>query len=209
MRPEMTEAGVIKQAQAAWRSLKTEQSWYGWLTVGRALMIGREIAMRQATTNDPRGRGYNTAFGLWLTKNGFHDIDHGTRSDLFKVMDHEPEIAAWRSTIQPLDARFRINHPHAVWRRFQAASKPSRANARRLAGLTRLKAAEHAQARAEEVAEEIALTHDAHGNGRKMARQMLALGLTNHEAAALLRASLRHAIEELHPEGGRPWPESS
>ena len=34
--------------------------------VGRALLIGRGVAMAEAGKNTPQGKGYATAFGTWL-----------------------------------------------------------------------------------------------------------------------------------------------
>jgi hypothetical protein len=36
--------------------------------------------MREACTNEPVGRRYNAAFGNWLTRHGFDDIDSGDQT---------------------------------------------------------------------------------------------------------------------------------
>jgi len=37
--------------------------------VGEALLIGRDIAMYEAGTNQPAGEGYSSAFSTWLVAN--------------------------------------------------------------------------------------------------------------------------------------------
>jgi hypothetical protein len=58
----------IVQGKAAWARLKQgSKSWSDWVLVGYALQEGRAIAMRNAGTTSPSGRGYWDAFNEWLT----------------------------------------------------------------------------------------------------------------------------------------------
>ena len=78
----------------------------------RGRFWGRAIAMRNAGTTSPAGRGYSDAFNEWLTYNRF-DIGPSHRAKLLVVMGLLPEIEAWRLTLKPLQ-RARMNHPGAV-----------------------------------------------------------------------------------------------
>jgi hypothetical protein len=82
----------------AWRRLKRDKNWGDWIKVGEACQVGREWAMNQAGINKPEGKGYNTAFGEWLTKYKLDDMDKGDRSPLFTVVDNLPMIEQWRHT---------------------------------------------------------------------------------------------------------------
>jgi hypothetical protein len=114
---------VCRQGTQAWQRLKKEKSWGDWLKVGEALQVGREWAMNQAGTNQPKGKGYNTAFGEWLTQYKLDDMDKGDRKRLFDVMDNLPQIEDWRQRL-PLINRLKLNHPNAVLRKWQAFMKP-------------------------------------------------------------------------------------
>jgi hypothetical protein len=59
-------------------------------------------------------------FGSWLSENGFDEIDKGVRSRLQNCLDHQTEIDTWRQTLG-LTQRLQLNHPNAVWRRWQTA----------------------------------------------------------------------------------------
>ena len=111
----------IVQGKAAWARLKQgSKSWSDWVLVGYALQEGRAIAMRNAGTTSPAGRGYSDAFNKWLTYNRF-DIGPSHRAKLLVVMGLLPEIEAWRVTLKPLQ-RARMNHPGAVLLNYRRAT---------------------------------------------------------------------------------------
>jgi hypothetical protein len=114
---------VVRQGLEAWRRLKKEKSYGDWIKVGEALRVGREWAMNQAGTNEPRGKGYNMAFGEWLTNNKFDDMDKGDRSRLFELMDNLGPIEDYRRTLS-LTQRLKLNHPNAVVRNWKKAVEP-------------------------------------------------------------------------------------
>jgi hypothetical protein len=114
---------VSRQGAAAWKSLKREKNWNDWLKVGEALRIWREWAQNQSRANRPIGKAYNMAFGEKLLEYKLDDMDKGTRSRLFDVMDNLPLIEEWRRTL-PLTERLKLNHPNAVLRKWKAFMKP-------------------------------------------------------------------------------------
>jgi hypothetical protein len=114
---------ISRQGAAAWRSLKKDKNWNDWLKVGEALVAWREWAMNQAGTNEPKGKGYNMAFGEKLQQYKMDDMDKGDRSRLFTVMDNLPMIEEWRRTLT-LTERLKLNHPNAVLRKWKARVEP-------------------------------------------------------------------------------------
>ena len=76
----------IVAGKAAWAPAEAgQQDWADWVQVGHALLEGRAIAMRNAGTTSPAGRGYWDAFNGWLTYNRF-DIGPSHRAKLLVVM---------------------------------------------------------------------------------------------------------------------------
>jgi hypothetical protein len=89
-------------------------SWADWITVGRALIIGRAVSLRTAETNKPLGSRYNAAMGKWLRE---HDLDGITNQERYRallVLENLPAISAWRDGLDEAK-RMRLNHPNAVW----------------------------------------------------------------------------------------------
>jgi hypothetical protein len=125
---------TILHGQQAWHRLGRDHSLENWRHVGAALLIGRSWAMREAGVNRPVGRRYNILFAAWLNKFGFENLDKADRSRLFAVMDHLPEIEAWRATLTPTE-RLRLNHPSAVLRKWKSANAISQNRNSRLSPL--------------------------------------------------------------------------
>lgn len=61
---------AVSAGRDAWARLREREraAWPDWLTVGRALIIGRTEALKAAGTNRPVGTRYNRAMGDWLRK---------------------------------------------------------------------------------------------------------------------------------------------
>jgi hypothetical protein len=94
---------TVRKGKEAWDRLQnnSNSNWQDWCAIGWAHVIGRAAAMREARVNTPKGRRYNAAFTAWQSKHGFENLDSGDRCRLFEVMDHLPEIEAWRQTLTP------------------------------------------------------------------------------------------------------------
>jgi hypothetical protein len=112
-------AGVDRGRQA-WKTIKSDETWEKWVAIGRAVEIGRAETMRLLHTNQPKGGQWGRVFGAWLEEQGFAEIDKGVRSRLQNCLDNLPAIEAMRQNMG-LTQRLQLNHPNAVWRRFQAA----------------------------------------------------------------------------------------
>jgi len=112
----------VRLGQDAWGHVRSDHTWKDWVLIGKALLcIGRTDAMREAHTNAPIGKNYNSAFSAWLKRRGFDTIDQGDRSRLFEVLDHLEEIEAWRSKLTTTE-RPNLNHPSTVLRKFKSAT---------------------------------------------------------------------------------------
>jgi hypothetical protein len=112
---------IVRQGRAAWARLKKDKSWTDWLAVGEALLVGRELAMYEAGTNSPSGKGYAQEFSRWLAANKLDDMDKSDRSKLFTVMENLSAIEAWRATLTRSE-RLKLNHPTTVLRNWQRAT---------------------------------------------------------------------------------------
>jgi regulator of replication initiation timing len=146
---------IVRQATEAWVRLKKDKSWTDWIAVGEGMMIGRQQAMHEAGTNQPKGRGFNVVFGKWLKDHKFDDMDESDRAKLFKIMESRAEVEAWRETLTLTD-KMRLNHPSSVYRKWKGASEvgdePKENKQRRLVPQAK---AEQLQARVDELLQEL------------------------------------------------------
>jgi hypothetical protein len=111
---------AVRLGQVAWGRIRGDHSWNDWLLIGAAHCVIRTEAMREAFTNEPRGRNYNAVFSALLKRYGF-DLDKGVRARLFEVMANLPEIEKWRSTLTTTE-RIAYNHPNCVVRRWKKST---------------------------------------------------------------------------------------
>jgi hypothetical protein len=110
---------VITRAQEAASRLIANASWQDWVSVGRALQIGRAHAMYEAGTNVPKGSKFAACISRWLTAMKLDRVaDKGTRSRLLNLLDHIDAVEKWRQLLPPT-RRLELNHPNAVWRHWQ------------------------------------------------------------------------------------------
>ena len=92
--------------------------WSDWtVEIGPWLVRARAKAMAEARPLQPIGRG--AAMSDPLAEYGFGSMDEKTRASLLKIIEHLPEVEAWRECQErPGD----LNHPALVWERFQKST---------------------------------------------------------------------------------------
>jgi hypothetical protein len=119
---------IIKRGQRALTELDKDKNWHSWLQVGEAIVECRRLAMLEAGTNAPYGRGYTAAFGRLMDHYKFAERikDKADRQKLVAIMDNLPDVEAWRATLSPDDKR-RWNHPTTVFRQWEKARKEASA----------------------------------------------------------------------------------
>ena len=114
---------AMLEAGKAWRRIKLGQKrlWSDWtMVIGPGLLKARSEAMALAGTNQPMGRGYNTAMAGLLKEYGLGDMGETARAHMLKIMERYAEVEEWRARQKdPGD----LNHPSRVWAKFQAASR--------------------------------------------------------------------------------------
>ncbi len=120
--PSLPEADIHQQAAEAWSRLEGGHTFSDWLAVGRSLMADRTEAMREAHTNQPKGKGYCTAFGRLLVKRPFAKLEETTRKRLLDIMTNQAAVEAWLQE-QTLGRRLELNHPGVVLRNWRASLK--------------------------------------------------------------------------------------
>jgi len=131
MRPDV-QAERLQMAAEAFARIRKGNHWRDWRYLAQGFEIGRNHAMRVAYTNEPVGRGYNTAFSRWMDdpqhRAWTRGIDKATRNHLLWAADHLTLIEAWRDTLAS-NQRDRLNHPTIVKRAYEAAHRAEVARA--------------------------------------------------------------------------------
>jgi hypothetical protein len=112
---------AIADGAAAWQHPREREraTWSLWLTLGRALIIGRTEALKIAKTNCAVGSGYNAAMGQWLRNNGLDGITPQERYRVILCIENLTMVEQWRAGLEEAQRR-RLNHPGAIlthWRR--------------------------------------------------------------------------------------------
>ena len=109
-----------------WRSHKKDQarSWSDWtMTWGPALEKARAEAMAVAETNQPKGKGYNTAMSGLLEEYDLADMEAVERKSMLDIMANLSAVEEWRAK-QPNYSR--LDHPTGIWRAYQADLKKTK-----------------------------------------------------------------------------------
>jgi hypothetical protein len=83
--------------------------------------------VRVSRSNEPKGRGYNEAFGLWLKRNEFDHMDKVLRAALLDCITNLIAIEQWRKTTLSPTQRAELNNPRVVLRRWRASLHPEKA----------------------------------------------------------------------------------
>jgi hypothetical protein len=110
---------TIERAREAWQRHRQGAAWDDWMLIGKALVLGRDVAMREAEAKRPGGRRYNAAMTNWMERHGFDNMDKSDRCRLMECMANREAIENWRNTLTATQ-RFQCNYPRVVlrnWRR--------------------------------------------------------------------------------------------
>lgn len=149
------QAKFIKEAVKEWKAINKGREFAGWMKIGAALMIGRQLIFARLRTNRPEGKAYNEAFSRWCREHGFTnpEIDPPTRSDLLFLQ--EPEHRVICDEIRAAMAqseRLKVNHPRGMVRRVRAylRQREGEPPKRRATGDERVRELEHELADAQE-----------------------------------------------------------
>ncbi len=117
----VAERRIIRSGLDARNAINKAESFDGWLTIGRALSIGKAHALK-VTGNAAWSRSYSREFGLWMQQHGFASMPKSTRSVAVELHEHGAEITAWRQTL-PERQRKRLVHPLSNVRRWRASTQ--------------------------------------------------------------------------------------
>lgn len=112
----MGDSTDVAAGRSAWQRIRDNDrtSWSDWLSVARALAIGRAEAMAKAKANRPFGATYSSFFGSWLRENGLDGVNNQERYLALLILENLAEIEGWRAGLDEAKRR-RLNHPGAVW----------------------------------------------------------------------------------------------
>lgn len=129
MRPDL-EAEREQRAAEAYERISKGNHWRDWTYVAEGFATGRRRAMHAAGSDNPVGRGYNTAFAKWMDQHPWaRKIDKATRNHLLWVADHLTQIEAWRDTLAT-NQREAWNHPTTMRRAYERSHKHAEAEAK-------------------------------------------------------------------------------
>lgn len=119
----MTCDDTISTGRDAWTQIERSNSFEAWKTVAAAVVIIRQMAMRQAGVNKPQGKRYAVAVNALLEEHGFRAMPYPTRTACCRLVDHLREIELWRGSLPDGE---KLNHPQVLVRNWRRAFRPGR-----------------------------------------------------------------------------------
>jgi hypothetical protein len=121
---------IVAEGREAWKRIGVATSFEAWLTVAKAVAIGRQHAMREAGANSQHGSKYRVAINNWLEANGFREMPYGIRKACCAMVDNLQAIEAWLASL-PEKERASRRHPEVVVRNWRRATRPASVPKRR------------------------------------------------------------------------------
>jgi hypothetical protein len=116
------EIQFIREAEKAWRAIKSDNTWKAWWRVGAALLIGRNGIMRQLRINEPKGKAYGQAFSRFLDRH-FPGLGVTKQASYILWLRSDPEreqvCEMLRSEMTPRE-KSRITDPNSMYKRVRA-----------------------------------------------------------------------------------------
>ena len=130
MKHEDIEARHEKEAAEAFDRIRKQHThWRDWRFIAVGLETGRRKAMREAHTNEPRGRPYYSAMKRWMDGQEWpRQIDKATTSHCFWLVENLAAVEAWRETLAG-NQRDKLNHPTSVKKAYENAHRVAEAKA--------------------------------------------------------------------------------
>jgi hypothetical protein len=122
------ELRTIRAGADAWQTITKAESFEAWKSIGKALQVGRDHALRVTMANAPMGQRYSKAFSAWIKRHHFDTMPKSTRSVAIELNENIAAITAWRATLSE-KAQRRLVHPLsnvARWKKTTAVDKSSR-----------------------------------------------------------------------------------
>jgi hypothetical protein len=121
LRAHLAEHRVIRAGVEAWRLTQKSASFENWTLIGKALVIGRDIAER--TTGATTGRHYAKSFFAWADQHGFNGMNKEARWSAVDLVENLGAVEAWRNSL-PAQQRKLLIHPLANLRRWRRSLTP-------------------------------------------------------------------------------------
>jgi hypothetical protein len=109
---------IIRQGRDCWEQINKSNSCEAWMSIGRALCVGKAWALHAANTNRAWGSTYSRLFGQWMAKHGFGTMNKHTRTWAIALYENAAEIERWRSGLSEKERR-RLRDPQSVVRRWR------------------------------------------------------------------------------------------
>jgi hypothetical protein len=118
---KFAEARIIRTGRDAWSASNKANSLDAIRTIGKALLIGRNYAMRVNGVSIPKGRNFSVTLRRWMKDNGFGNMSNTTRKHIV-ILTESTGVTAWWSKLPELERNRMANAQH-IYRRWQASLK--------------------------------------------------------------------------------------
>lgn len=118
----VAERKAVRAGRDAWEKIAEVETFPNWLAIGKALLIGRNHAMKATGANAPMGQTYCKAFSEWVKQHGFSRMQKSTRSVAIELAENATAITVWRDSLLEKQRRHLV-HPQSVTRRWRAATQ--------------------------------------------------------------------------------------
>src|SRR5207248_7045464 len=112
---------TIRAGRDAWQAITRAETFEAWVTIAKALAIGRDHALKLTGANAPHGRQYSLAFCDWAKRHGFGGMEKSVRSVALELHSNIEAITEWRASL-PERQRRRLVHPLSNVRGWRAST---------------------------------------------------------------------------------------
>jgi hypothetical protein len=106
---KLAEQRVVRQGQEALETVGRAASFSSWLCIGKALLVGKALAIREA--GNDWGQAYSKIFSAWIRRHHFDRIPAPTRSVAIELAVNADQITAWRNGLPARRAQASCSSP--------------------------------------------------------------------------------------------------